>query len=117
MPYPEPKTPIQFLHIDDAIQAFTLMITNRLQGAYNATPNLSVVVGDISGILVGSGVHLPLKLLQVLLWFQWQLRISQAPPAYLDFVAYPFVASNEKLSKEGFRPKYATKECMSTLKK
>jgi UDP-glucose 4-epimerase len=117
MPYPEPKTPIQFLHVDDAIQAFTLMIKNRLQGAYNATPNLSVEVGDISDILDGRGVHLPLKLLKVLLWFQWQLRLSQAPPSYLDFVAYPFVASNEKLSKEGFRPKYSTKECMTTLKK
>ncbi len=117
MPYPDPKTPIQFLHVDDAIQAFTLMIKKRLQGAYNATPDLPVEVGDISDILDGRGVHLPLKLLKVLLWFQWQLRLSQAPPSYLDFVAYPFVASNEKLSKEGFRPKYSTMECMATLKK
>ena len=117
MPYPDPKTPIQFLHVDDASQAFTLMIKKRLQGAYNATPDFSVEMGDISDILEGRGVHLPLKLLKVLLWVQWQLHLSQAPPSYLDFVAYPFIASNKKLSKEGYRPKYSTKECMTTLKK
>ena len=117
MPYPNPKTPIQFLHVDDAIQAFTLMIEKRLQGAYNATPDLPVEVGDISNILEGRGVHLPHRLLKVLLWFQWRLRLSQAPPSYLDFVFYSFIASNEKLSKEGFRPKYSTKECITFFKK
>ena len=117
MPHPNPKTPFQFLHVTDAIQAFTLMIKKRLPGVYNATPDDSVVIGDIPIILEGRGVQIPFKLLRLLLWFQWQIRMSQAPPSYLDFVAYPFVASNEKLSKEGFQPTYSSKECLKTIKK
>ncbi len=117
MPYSDPKTPIQFLHVNDAIQAFTLMMKKRLQGVYNATPDYSVTIGDIPKILNGRGVQIPLKILRVLLWCQWQLRISQAPPSYLDFVAYPFVASNEKLSKEGYKPKYSSEESITLLKK
>ena len=117
MPFSDPKTPIQFLHVNDAIQAFNLMVKKRLQGAYNATPDYSIKIGDIPKILKGRGVQIPLKMLRVLLWCQWQLRISQAPASYLDFVAYPFVASNEKLSKEGYQPKYSSEESVKLLKK
>jgi UDP-glucose 4-epimerase len=117
MPFPNPETPVQFLHIDDAIQAFTLMVEKRLQGIYNATPNLSVQIGDIPRILEGRGIQIPLKVLKGLLWGQWNFRISQAPPSYLDFVAYPFVASNEKLSKEGYQPKYSSEDSIKLLKK
>ncbi|MHA1947471.1 MAG: NAD-dependent epimerase/dehydratase family protein [Candidatus Hodarchaeales archaeon] len=117
MPYSDPETPVQFLHVNDAIQAFTLMMKKRLQGAYNATPDYSITIGDIPKILEGRGVQIPLKILRVLLWFQWQLRISQAPPSYLDFAAYPFVVSNEKLSKEGYKPKYSSEESIKLLKK
>ena len=116
-PYPDPKTPAQLLHVDDAIQAFTIMVEKRLQGAYNATPDHSVAVGDFASILGGRGMRLPLKVLKGLLWVQWIFRISEAPSSYLDFVAYPFVASNEKLAKEGYKPKYSSEECLKTIKK
>ena len=117
MPFSNPNTPIQFLHVDDAIQAFTIMVEKRLLGAYNATPSSFVRIGDIPEILDGRGIQVPLRILRVLLWCQWKLRISQAPPSYLDFVAYPFVASNEKLSKKGYKPKYSSEECLKSIRK
>ncbi len=116
MPHPDPDTPIQFMHVEDAIQAFYLMVSKRLEGAYNATPNETIRVGEIPRLLKGRGIHIPLKVLKLLLWFQWNLRISEVPPSYLDFVAYPYVASNNKLSKEGFSPNYTTEDTLDCLR-
>lgn len=117
MPHPNKDTPIQFLHIEDALQGFQIMLEQRLEGAYNICPDTDVTVGQIPQILQGRGFRVPLSVLKVLVWLQWKLRISRAPPAYLDFVAYPFVASNEKIKKVGFRPKFSTEETLLTLKK
>ncbi len=116
LPHPNSKTPIQFMHVDDAIQAFYTMISKRLEGAYNATPAHSVTVGEIPHILNGRGVRIPLRILKLLLWFQWKVRLSEVPPSYLDFVACPYVASSSKLQNEGFSPKYTTEETLRTLR-
>ena len=117
MPHPDPKTPIQFLHVTDAVQAFYLMVEKRLEGAYNATPDESVRVGEIPSILNGRGVNLPLNVLKALTWIQWNLRLSEVPPSYLDFVAFPYVGSNKKLKAEGFNPSYSTEQTLKTLQK
>ncbi|UCG03885.1 MAG: NAD-dependent epimerase/dehydratase family protein [Candidatus Heimdallarchaeota archaeon] len=116
MPYPNEDTPIQFLHLKDALEGFRFMLDQRLEGVYNVCPNTDVLVGQIPRILNGRGVKVPLRLLKGLLWIQWKLRLSQAPPAYLDFVAYPFVASNQKVKNLGYSPKYSTEEVLLSFK-
>ncbi len=116
MPHPRKDTPIQFLHLEDALLGFKLMLDQRLEGAYNVCPDMDVTLGQIPGILKGRGVRIPLRVLKALLWFQWKLRISQAPPSYLDFVAYPFVASNNKIKNLGYYPKYSTEDALLSLK-
>lgn len=115
MPHPNKDTHIQFLHIADALLGFKMMLDQRLEGAYNVCPNTDVIVGQIPKILKGRGPRVSLRILKVLLWVQWKLRLSRAPPAYLDFVAYPFVASNSKMKKLGYNPKYSTEEALLSL--
>ncbi|MFX0210582.1 MAG: NAD-dependent epimerase/dehydratase family protein [Candidatus Hodarchaeota archaeon] len=116
MPFPNKDTPIQFLHLEDALEGFRIMLDQRLEGVFNVSPDEDVKIGQIPGILQGRGLRVPLRLLKPLLWFQWKLRLSRAPPSYLDFVAYPFVASNQKMKELGFSPKYSTKEVLLHLK-
>ncbi|MFX0125330.1 MAG: hypothetical protein ACFFAE_17005 [Candidatus Hodarchaeota archaeon] len=116
MPFPNEDTPIQFLHPEDALEGFKLMLDQRLEGAYNICPDIDVLVGQIPRILKGCGLKVPLRLLRALLWIQWKLRLSRAPPAYLDFVAYPFIASNQKIREIGYSPKYSTKEVLLSFK-
>jgi len=71
---------------------------------------------QIPKILKGHGVQVPLRILKVLLWVQWKLHLSRAPPAYLDFVAYPFVATNQKIKELGYSPKYSTEEALRSIK-
>lgn len=117
MPYPIPDTVIQFLHAEDAVQAFVLMLKNRLQGAFNATPDQGVKIGDIPTILQGKGWKLPLGFMKLLVGMQWKLRLSEVPPSYLNFVAYPYEASNEKLKTYGFKPQFSTEDSLLTLLK
>ena len=116
MPYPEKNTPIQFLHLWDALEGFRLVLSKRLSGIYNLAPNSDYKIGDIPSLLNGRGLRVPYRVLKMILWIQWKLHISQAPPEYLDFLAYPFVASNIKLQKEGFTPQFTTKDTLLTLK-
>ncbi|MHA1971870.1 MAG: NAD-dependent epimerase/dehydratase family protein [Candidatus Hodarchaeales archaeon] len=116
MPYPNAETPIQFLHLFDAIQGFILILEKRLAGIYNLTPIKDVKLGDIPSILNERGIKLPLRLLKFMVAIQWMLRLSRAPPSYLDFVAYPFVASNDKLRNFGFTPQYSTRETILSVK-
>ncbi|MFX1518188.1 MAG: NAD-dependent epimerase/dehydratase family protein [Promethearchaeota archaeon] len=116
MPYPNKNTHIQFLHLEDALNGFKMMLDLRLSGPYNICPDTDVLVGQIPKILKGRGVKVPLRILKALLWVQWKLRLSRAPPAYLDFVAYPFVASNQKMKELGYFPKYSTKEVLLSFK-
>ncbi|MFX0170819.1 MAG: NAD-dependent epimerase/dehydratase family protein [Candidatus Hodarchaeota archaeon] len=115
LPYPNKDTHIQFLHISDVLKGFQIMLEHRLGGPYNLTPDYDVKVGEIPEILRKRGLRIPYRVLKILLWFQWKLRLSQVPPAYLDFVAYPYVASNQKLRKYGFLPEYSTKEALTSL--
>ncbi len=116
MPFPNRNTPIQFLHLEDALDGFKIMLDQRLEGAYNICPDTDVMVGQIPTILDGRGLKVSFRLLKALLWLQWKFRLSRAPPAYLDFVAYPFVASNQKMKKIGYIPKYTTEEVLQSFR-
>jgi len=117
LPYPDDDTTIQWTHINDIIQAYRIMIEQQLEGPYNAGTDSWVKMKDIPSILNKEkwAFQLPYGLLKLLLKIQWFLRISEAPPGYLDFVKYSFVASVDKLKQKGFKPKYSSEEALRTL--
>ncbi|MFW9854308.1 MAG: NAD-dependent epimerase/dehydratase family protein [Candidatus Thorarchaeota archaeon] len=118
-PFPRKDTKIQFLHLWDALQGFAIMLGNRLGGAFNLTPSDDdgvITMGEIPSLMDNFGFQTPLRLLRLIVWIQWKLRISKAPPGFLDFVAFPFVASNKKLMRMGFRPRYTSRETIGLFK-
>jgi UDP-glucose 4-epimerase len=117
LPYPDGKTPIQWSHVDDIIDAYLIMIKKRLEGKYNATTDTTISMKEIPKLLEGRGIRLPYATMKWLLWIEWKLRISEAPPSYLDFVKYPFVATSKKLQEHGFDPKFTSKETILAIKK
>jgi len=112
LPFPNENTHIQFLHLEDALAGFKIMLDHRLTGPFNICPDTDVMVGQIPKIVKVRGVKGPLRTLKALLWVQWKLRVSRVPPTYLDFVAYPFVATNRKIKELGYSPKYSTEEVL-----
>jgi len=102
---------LQFVHEDDAIDAFERAVTHDFRGIYN---------------IVGSGV-LPLSTLLKLAGKPsipilhvaaypiaealWMAQIGEAPAPYLDYLRYLWIADGDKARIEmGFEPKYSTKE-------
>lgn len=118
MPYPRGETVIQFTHIEDVLQGYLIMLEKRLKGIFNVTPNdfpnYGVSLKDIPGILKGRGLRIPAGILKILMKIQWFLRLSEAPPGYIDFVEHPFVATCDKFKKKGYNPQYSTLDALKS---
>ena len=103
----------QFLHEADAIAAFKLAIFRDVPGTFN-------IVGD--GVLPSSTViklagrvalPVPHPLFPPMVGALWLAQLSEAPPAFLDYLRYICVADGEKAAVEmGFRAAYTTREAL-----
>ncbi len=102
---------LQFVHEDDALDAFHAAVTRDFPGIYN-------IVG--SGVLplstllkLGGKPHLSFfhPVAYALAETLWLAQATEAPAAFLDFLRYLWVADGDKARIEmGFEPKYSTKE-------
>lgn len=113
--YPMPKNcdPLyQFVHDEDVAGAIEFLLRQGKDGAYNVTGDgimkLSEVL-EIAGTKPGS---ISYRWVYRLAGLMWKLRISPADPGIVNYIAYPWVASNEKIVKLGYRFKYNSKEAL-----
>ncbi len=110
---------MQFIHEDDVQEALELCLMERVPGVYNLTGEGTVTYSDIARTAGLRSVALPAPVLAALTQASWALRLqSDSPASGLAMVRWPWVASNEKLTREtGFRPRYTSREALevSTL--
>lgn len=107
---------VQFLHEDDAVDAFMLAVEKDVPGVFN-------IVGD--GVLPLSTVvklvgkfNLPVIhfFAAPLVNFLYSFNLSPVSSKHLNFLRFPCVADGEKARKElGFRPRYNIKECVESF--
>ena len=106
--------PMQFLHEEDLAELMAHCILDQVSGVYNAAGDGTIAwheVTDGSGKVV---LHLPHNLLYGMTSIGWRLGLqSNAPPAGLNFIRYPWVASTEKLTREvGFKFRHSSREAL-----
>jgi len=102
---------LQFVHEDDAVEAFHRCVARDFPGIYN-------IVGSgvlpISTLLKLAGKpHLPIlhPVAYPLAEALWLAQAVEAPSVFLDYLRYLWVADGDKARVEmGFEPKYSTKE-------
>lgn len=102
---------LQFVHEDDAVEAFERAVEHDFAGVYN-------IVG--SGVLplstllkLGGKPQLPILHVAAypLADALWMAQLIEAPAPYLDYLRFLWVADGDKARIEmGFEPKYSTKE-------
>lgn len=110
------NTSIQFLHISDLLDFFSLVIDNKVSGIFNVAPDDCMLMKDIPKILPGMKIYVPEFIARLGISLLWFFHAYQAPSSYLDFVRYPFIASNKKAQEElGWRPNYTSKDAILTL--
>ena len=110
---------MQFIHEDDVQEALELCLMERVPGVYNLTGEGTVAFSNIARAAGLRSVALPAPLLSALTQASWTLRLQgDSPASGLAMVRWPWLASNEKLTREtGFRPRYTSREALeaSTL--
>ena len=102
---------MQFVHEDDVIDAFKLALDRNFSNDYN-------IVGDgvmhLSTILKIAGripIPVPRQLAFPLANFLWTAQITEAPPHFLNFLRFQWIADGRRAREEmRFVPRYSTQE-------
>lgn len=105
---------MQFIHLDDLLDAFELCLLKSASGVFNITGEGTVAYSEIASIAGRRAITLPALLLAAITWITWMLRLqSDSPACGVEYARWPWVASNEKLTREtGFRPKHTSREAL-----
>ena len=111
---PGADPPIQFIHLDDLVEALELCLLNPVPGVFNVTGEGAVACSEIARVAGRRQVAVPAPLLAFIAQAAWMLRLqSDAPACALAMMRWPWVASNEKLArKTGFRPRHTSREAL-----
>ena len=103
----------QFVHEDDVVRAFRLVIDKDYPGVYNIVGSGVIpmskalkIAGKISIPVVSSILYPASQLL-------WYVDVSPAPAGHLHYLKYLCVADGERARRVlNFAPKYSTKEAL-----
>jgi UDP-glucose 4-epimerase len=103
--------PVQFVHEDDFVTACILAMDKKIPGAFNITGDGVLGVKSIAGTLGTRAIPVPAWLLYPTLECLWRMHFPkiEVNRGYLDYIRYPFIASNKKAKKLlNFNPKYTS---------
>lgn len=106
---------IQLIHEDDFATACLLAVARKRGGVYNVVGEGTVTTDELVRAVGTRVVKLPAWLLHPVLEILWRLRMPgvEVNHGYLDYAAYPFVASPDKAREElGFIPRYTTRQTL-----
>ena len=104
--------PVQYVHEDDLVELLVHVLEQRPAGTYNFAGDGTLRYTEVAKLARRPVATLSKWLLAGLMDATWKLRLqSQSNSAGLDFLAYPWVASNEKFKRAtGFAYRYSTEE-------
>jgi nucleoside-diphosphate-sugar epimerase len=101
----------EYVHEDDLVEAFVLLLEGRHGGVFNVAGDGYVHGSELAELIGMKRRRVPLKLYRRLAEVMWKLRQSETPAGQINFAIHPWVASNEKLKREtGWRPKHTSRE-------
>jgi UDP-glucose 4-epimerase len=103
----------QFVHEEDVIEALSRLLIERRAGIFNLTADGTIKL-SVAARLAG------LKTRKLKSGFSRRIAKAaralhlpnlEAPPGQIDFILYPWIASNEKLKRElDWTPRYTSRE-------
>ena len=106
-----PDPPLQFIHVDDVVDALMRLLEGRHAGAYNLAADGYVTVGEASEMVGLKTRRVPYKLYKRLAAAMWKAHVSEAPAGQLEFAIHPWVVSNQKLKDTtGWTPTLTSRE-------
>lgn len=110
---------VQYLHEDDLVDLLVAALEKRPRGIYNVAGDGLLRYSDVARLAGRRMAAIPGPVLSGLMGAAWALHLqSESSAAGLDFIAYPWVASNEKLkAATGFRYRYSSEDAIKAYVK
>lgn len=104
----------QFVHEADAVAAFKLAVDRDTPGVFNIVGDGVLPLSTVVKLAGRVGFPLPRPLADPIVSALWVAHVSEAPPAFLDYLQYLCVADGEHAARVmGFAPVYTTREAVS----
>lgn len=109
----ESLPPAQFLHVDDAADAFAHAVVTRIDGTFNLAPD-GFISGETARALATAGLTVPLpeRLARFAERWAWRIGAGGAPAAAVPFLEQPWVVANDKLKATGWEPRHTNEEAL-----
>lgn len=104
---------LQYVHEDDVVEALSRLLLGRVAGIYNLTGDGTIKLSEgaaLAGLKTRRIAFEPYRRLVSVLW---RLKVPQveAPPGQLDFVRFPWLASNERIKAAlDWQPRHSSRE-------
>ncbi len=104
---------VQFVHEADAVAAFKIAIDRDCPGVFNIVADGVLPLSTVVKLAGRIALPLPRRLAGSAISAFWAAHLSEAPPAFLDYLQYLCVADGEHAEQVmGFSPLYTTREAV-----
>jgi UDP-glucose 4-epimerase len=98
---------LQFVHEEDLLDAFLLVIDQDRPGAFNITGDGVLPYSTVRALLGRIPVPLPASLVGALGSVMWTAQLAAVPPGLSDYLRYLCIADGARARQElGFRPRW-----------
>ena len=103
----------QFVHEEDVVDAMSRLLLERRAGIFNLTADGTIKLSE-AAVLAGLKTRrMSTRVYRRIAKAAWALHLPnvEAPPGQIDFLRYPWIASNEKVKAElDWTPRYTSRE-------
>jgi len=108
---------LQLVHEDDCADAIVAILDSELPGAFNIAGDGVLSLDYVYRRLGVRAVPLPLRVLKAVAGMAWTrgwTELTEAPPEFLSFIAYPWLISNRRVKEEvGYAFRYTAAETLT----
>jgi len=108
---------LQLVHEDDCAAATAAILDSELPGAFNIAGDGVLDLEDVYRRLGARAVPLPLSMLEAVAAVAWRrgwTELTEAPPEFISFIAYPWLLSNRRVKEEvGYTFRYTASETLN----
>lgn len=107
------RPPMQFLHEEDAARSLYFAIEHDLDGAYNVCPDDEIPIREILEMAGKKTLDLPQSVIFPMAKIGWKLGFLEAPAGEINYLMYPAIMSNDKLTGAGFELQYSSRDALA----
>lgn len=109
------RPPFQFVHVDDAAEAFVHAVAHDLPGAYNVGAEGWLSFDEVAAILGRRPLDVPEEVAFTAAQRLTGLGLADLPAGAVRHVMHPWVASVDRLVATGWRPRHSNRDAVAHL--